>query len=223
MTMQTALAERRNPVVKVEDGKVFANSGDVANFFDKRHKDVLEAIDNLILSEPSLRERHFRPTQNSLEMPTGGLRTVRAFEMNRDGFTLLAMGFTGAKALKWKIAYIEAFNAMEAQLTPVANQFDMMRAVIDNLEANNQRLFSVEKAVENLGAHEDFKSIKAYAALIGRKITTKESGELGRQATALSRQEGSKIGRQPDEAFGFVNTYHREILRRVFDQRSIAA
>jgi hypothetical protein len=112
---------------------------------------------------------------------------------------------------------------MEAAMKKAPASFDWMRAVIDNMEAQGQRLFSVEKAVENLGAHEDFKSIKAYAALIGRKITTKESGELGRQATALSRQEGSKIGRQPDEAFGFVNTYHREILRRVFDQRLIAA
>ena len=36
--------------------------------------------------------------------------------MNRDGFTLLAMGFTGTDALRWKLKYIEAFNAMEARL-----------------------------------------------------------------------------------------------------------
>lgn len=101
--------------------------------------------------------------------------------------------------------------------------FDAIRALVDAAEAHETRLKKVEGAIENFGAHEDFKSIKAYAALVGRKITTKESGELGRQATALSKQEGSKIGRQPDETFGFVNTYHRDILRRVFDQRSIAA
>jgi phage antirepressor YoqD-like protein len=43
-------------------------------------------------------------------------QTYRAFDMSRDGFALLAMGFTGAKALKFKIAYIEAFNTMEARL-----------------------------------------------------------------------------------------------------------
>ena len=39
------------------------------------------------------------------------------FYMNRDGFTLLAMGFTGKKAMQFKLKYIEAFNAMERQLT----------------------------------------------------------------------------------------------------------
>lgn len=36
--------------------------------------------------------------------------------MNRDGFSLLAMGFTGKKALEWKLKYINAFNEMERQL-----------------------------------------------------------------------------------------------------------
>jgi hypothetical protein len=49
-------------------------------------------------------------------MPTGGVRKSPAYELSRDGFTLLAMGFTGKKALRWKIRYIEAFNAMEEQL-----------------------------------------------------------------------------------------------------------
>ena len=81
-----------------------------------------------------------------------------------------------------------------------------------------EQIGKIATAVENFGAHEDFKSIKAYAAIIGRKITTKESGEFGRQATALSKQQGQKIGRQPDEAFGFVNTYHREILTWIFGE-----
>jgi Rha family phage regulatory protein len=210
-----ALSERRNPIVREENGKVSADSRDVAAFFEKRHADVLRAIENLVQQEPILGKRNFASFKiNDLT----GASTSHVI-MDRDGFTLLAMGFTGAKALKWKMDYIAAFNAMEAELTklkPVANQFDVMRAVIDNLENNNQRLFSVEKAVENLGAHEDFKSIKAYAALTGRKITTKESGDLGRAATAVSKQDGYKIGKQPDETYGFVNTYHRDVLARVF-------
>ena len=38
------------------------------------------------------------------------------YNMNRDGFSLLAMGFTGEKALRWKLDYIKAFNTMEAEL-----------------------------------------------------------------------------------------------------------
>jgi prophage antirepressor-like protein len=94
--------------------------------------------------------------------------------------------------------------------------FDAIRALVDAAEAHETRLKKVEGAIENLGAHEDFKSIKAYAAIVGRKISTRESGDLGRAATAVSKQDGYKIGKQPDESFGFVNTYHRDVLARVF-------
>ena len=208
--------ENRKPVVFEKDGEVFASSRDVAAVFEKNHRDVLRAIDDLISAAPEVR-RNF--AQGSYQLQSTGTQQHRCFEIDRDGFTLLAMGFTGAKALQWKLRYIEAFNAMEKQLKeakPVVSQFDMMRAVIDNLESNNQRLFTVERAVENFGAHEDYRSIKAHAALNSIKITTKQSGELGRLASALSRQQGQKIGRQPDDAFGQVNTYHREILEEVF-------
>lgn len=51
----------------------------------------------------------------------GGGRPLRSFDMTRHGFTLLAMGFTGGKALKWKLRYIEAFSAMEAEIRRIAN------------------------------------------------------------------------------------------------------
>ncbi len=50
-------------------------------------------------------------------------QTYKSYDINRDGFTLLAMGFTGAKALDWKLRYLDVFNAMEAELRarPVAD------------------------------------------------------------------------------------------------------
>lgn len=98
------------------------------------------------------------------------------------------------------------------------SQYDWMRSVVDGLEENAKRLDKHEAQIQALGAHEDYRSIKAYAALIGRKITTKQSGELGKQATAISKQLGHKIGRMPDDAFGQVNTYHRDVLKQVFGQ-----
>jgi len=210
----------RKPVVRNDNGKTFADSRDVAEFFEKEHRNVLRDIRNLIAALPADKAvLNFEPFRiNDL---TG--ESTSHYLMSRDGFTLLAMGFTGAKVLQWKLDYIEAFNTMEAELLkakPVLTQFDMMRAVIDNMEAQGQRLFSVEKAVEALGAHEDYRSIKAHAALIGRKITTKQSGDLGKQATAISKQLGHKIGRIPDDAFGQVNSYHRDVLKLVFSNAS---
>lgn len=113
----TPMNPERNPIVFTKDGEVFANSRDVAAFFQKQVSHVHEAIRNLIQQEPALGRTNFRPFKtNDL---TG--ESVRHYDMDRDGFTLLAMGFTGGKALRWKLRYIEAFNAMEAELRRLAN------------------------------------------------------------------------------------------------------
>src|SRR5690606_19585992 len=110
-----------NPIVFAKDGEVFANSRDVAAFFGKEHRSVLASIDNLLEQEPGLRLHHFMQTVIERENPSGGGSIQsRGFDMDRDGFTLLAMGFTGGKALKWKLRYIEAFNALEAECRRIA-------------------------------------------------------------------------------------------------------
>ena len=118
MTAQTALIDAsRNPVVFMKDGEVFASSRDVAEFFGKRHDHVIRDIRNLIESEPKLGLLNFGEFKNK---DLTGTHTSH-YNMDRDGFTLLAMGFTGSKALKWKLRYIEAFNSMEAELRRIAN------------------------------------------------------------------------------------------------------
>jgi len=102
----------RKPIVNAIDGGAFADSRDVAAFFGKEVKHVHEAIRNLVAKEPSLGLANFRPFK--IKDLTG--ESVSHYEMDRDGFSLLAMGFTGSKALKWKMAYIQAFNAMQAEI-----------------------------------------------------------------------------------------------------------
>lgn len=113
------VAADRQPVVFTRDGEVFATSRDVAAFFCKNHRDVMRAIDTLIEQEADLGVRNF--AQTPYVEPTTG-QTYRMYEMDRDGFTLLAMGFTGSKALKWKLRYIEAFKAMEAELRRIVQE-----------------------------------------------------------------------------------------------------
>lgn len=88
-----------------------SSSRDVAVFFGKRHADVIRSIQALTSEAPST-ERNF--ALSSYADSTG--RTLPAYEMTRDGFTLLAMGFTGKTALAFKVRYIEEFNRMEAAL-----------------------------------------------------------------------------------------------------------
>lgn len=110
MTLRTAA-----PAVDLtDDGQAVTTSVDVAAFFGKRHKDVLRAIDWLLSADddPDFNGRNFAPVEYLDEK--GEARPM--YRLTRDGFTLLAMGFTGPAALRWKKAYIAAFNAMEAKL-----------------------------------------------------------------------------------------------------------
>lgn len=98
-------------VLQSKDGMVTASSREVAKRFGKDHNHVLRDIDNLISGCPDLDSEMFFESSYK----TRG-KEYRFFEMNRDGFSLLCMGFTGKKALEWKLKYINAFNAMEDKL-----------------------------------------------------------------------------------------------------------
>ena len=115
----------RNPIVRIENGEAMADSRDVAAFFGKRNKDVNEAIKNLVTKDTVWGRRNFRP--NYINDLSGS--SISHHDMTRDGFMLLAMGFTGGRAFQWKLKYIAAFNAMEAQLR--SRPADPMDLLID--------------------------------------------------------------------------------------------
>lgn len=98
-------------LVKADGGRAVTTSLCVAEKFEKNHRDVLRAVRDLECPE-DFNERNFAPV--GYTDAKGESRPMIA--MTRDGFTLLAMGFTGPKAMAWKVRYIEAFNAMEAQI-----------------------------------------------------------------------------------------------------------
>ncbi|MGV1768807.1 Rha family transcriptional regulator [Agrobacterium vitis] len=122
MTTETMEKTEVQPTVFVKAGAVFASSVDVAEYFCKRHDHVLASIDNLIVEGGDACAPKFRGTSYEAKMPNGGSRQTRAYDMDRDGFTLLAMGFNGPKALKWKLAWIAAFNIMEAEIISQAKR-----------------------------------------------------------------------------------------------------
>ncbi len=101
-------------VFKGNEGQALTSSLLVAEKFGKEHKNVLSSIRELIKgcaensADPMFVETTFTNEQNGQRYPM--------FVMNRDGFTLLAMGFAGDKALKFKLDYIAAFNQMEKAL-----------------------------------------------------------------------------------------------------------
>jgi len=103
-----------NVSVVEKDGEFYVTSLQVAEHFEKRHDNVLRDIANLEVPE-RFRLLNFEETSRK---DSQGVKR-KAVLLTRDGFTLLAMGFTGQKAMDWKIKYIEAFNAMERELTRI--------------------------------------------------------------------------------------------------------
>jgi len=98
------------PSVKLVDGHATTTSTAVAEFFGKRHDDVLKRIRETIADAPDdFNARNFA----AVEYTDGKGEKRPSYQLTRDGFVLLAMGFTGKAALAWKIKYIEAFNKLE--------------------------------------------------------------------------------------------------------------
>lgn len=102
-----------NDLVFTRKDEAVTDSLTVAEYFQKRHDRVLRAIENLLEGLPKNGVSYFIKSSYTDASGKGNLMYL----MNRDGFSLLAMGFTGKRALQWKLKYIEAFNAMEKALT----------------------------------------------------------------------------------------------------------
>lgn len=159
-------------LVEVQNGQIVVSSKQVAEHFGKEHKHVLESIREILAVEKSATKFFVESTfeNRGKEYPM--------LLMNRDGFTLLAMGFTGKKALEWKLKYIQAFNQMEEQiktlLAPsyqITDPIERAKKWIEEesqrkqLEEKNQFLIAenVELATENeqlaekLDYEQDFK------------------------------------------------------------------
>ncbi|MGF7152514.1 Rha family transcriptional regulator [Novosphingobium gossypii] len=104
-----------NALVRVAEGRVVADSRDVAAEFGKRHDNVLRAIDTMLKDQSGF-ALNFEVEAYPAVAGSGGTRMARRFDMDRKGFMLLVMGFSGSKALAIKSRWIDAFDAMERAL-----------------------------------------------------------------------------------------------------------
>ena len=102
-------------LVAVENGQVVTTSLRVAEIFGKSHAHVLRDIQNLECSE-DFRQSNFGFIQRISDLGHGRTRKDPMYNITRDGFMFLVMGFTGKVAARWKEAYIKAFNDMEAKI-----------------------------------------------------------------------------------------------------------
>jgi Rha family phage regulatory protein len=91
-----------------KDGRITVTSKDIAEKFGKTHFNAIRDIERLDCSD-EFRALNFEASSYISKQN----KRLECFDMTRDGFVFLAMGFTGKEAAKWKEAYINAFNEME--------------------------------------------------------------------------------------------------------------
>ena len=117
----------------------------VAEVFGKQHKNVIQSIHNLHSELGEKGKLIFQPTSYKDSFNREQLK----YDLTKDGFTLLVMGFNGKEALQFKMAYIEEFNRMEEhikqpqQLKPI----DQIKLLMANSIDTEERLSTVESNV----------------------------------------------------------------------------
>ena len=167
-----------NIILSTQNGEPVASSRQIAESFEKNHRDVLRAVDNLKEDVRNFAQMFFETT-----VPDSYGREQRAYLMNRDGFTLLAMGFTGKAALEWKLKYIAAFNEMEKKL---AEQPRLTRSQLlaTALIAAHEELEEKDKQIETM---------KPKALFADAVSASNQSILVGEMAKLLS-QNGIQMG-----------------------------
>lgn len=136
-----------NELVQVMSGKVATTSLHISERFEKRHDHVLSVIDNLRKDLPNFGEM-FMET----EMPDSFGRMRRTYIMGRNGFSLIAMGFTGSKALKFKLDFIEAFDKMDEYIRSLEkpkSQLELIQMTATEMIKTNERIDVIEDKLNN--------------------------------------------------------------------------
>lgn len=137
-------------VLSMQSGEPVASSRQIAENFEKNHNHVLRDIDSLKKDVSNFGQMFFETTA-----PDSYGREQRAYLMNRDGFTLLAMGFNGKAALEWKLKYIAAFNEMEKKLAEKP-QLTRSQLLATALIAAHEELEEKDKQIAELTPDAEF-------------------------------------------------------------------
>lgn len=151
-----------NNLVIMKDQKAVTTSLNIAEVFEKEHKNVLRDIDDLrgVLK--------IEPTQQAHTQTWGDLfwedtythpqnkQPYRMIYMNRDGFTLLAMGFTGKRAIEFKLQYLNAFNTMEnhikqqMDMSNLSPELQLMANLVNNMAKQELAQKQLETKIDNI-------------------------------------------------------------------------
>ena len=231
-------------VFRGQNDQVITTSLLVAETFEKEHRNVLKSIRKLMSATNVAVAQMFDETtyvnEQGKEQPM--------FFMNRDGFTLLAMGFSGEKALKFKVDYINAFNEMEAELkSQQTKQLSAAESLLQSvqllvaherqlaiLEHNQKNMqgaisslydkvygmqFETDMVKQKLNNEIDRYTVIGYCSAHNIPMTRKEAAIIGGTCSRMCKKRNIPLESIADPRFGKVNTYPSELIAEVINDR----
>lgn len=136
-----------------QEGQLVVTSRQVSDDFEKEHAKVTRDIENLIEGIAKSGDTYKRLFIESQYQNEQNKQWYKEYLLTRDGFSLLVMGFTGSKALSWKLKYIEAFNKMEQAIkekTKPLSAMDQLRLQYQVIEEHEERVTKIESQLERL-------------------------------------------------------------------------
>ena len=232
-------------VFKGQNDQVVTTSLKVAEVFEKEHKHVLDAVRRLMRSAEN--SAVIQMFQESIYLDEQG-KERPMFIMNRDGFTLLAMGFNGKKALDFKVEYINAFNKMEAELKSqqpkqlsaaesllqavqllVAHERQL--AIIEHNQKNMQGAisslydkvygmqFQTNMIEQKLNNEIDRYTVIGYCSAHNIPVTLTEASIIGGMCSRMCKKRNIPLEPIADRRFGKVNTYPSELIAEAIKNR----
>lgn len=183
----------------------------VAEKFGKEHKHVLDSIRKLIegcaeiSADPMFEETTYVNEQNGQVYPM--------FLMNRDGFSLLVMGFNGKKAMQFKLDYINEFNKMEKMIRDSIkpkSQLEILQMSINQLVEQEHRLSSVERDVAE--TKKEIEEMKQERIENGKLLL--EAEVYGNKVPEISMR--NKIRRLVNQYAAATNTTQRDVWHNIY-------
>ena len=231
-------------VFRGQNDQVITTSLLVAETFEKEHRNVLKSIRKLMSATNVAVAQMFDETtyvnEQGKEQPM--------FFMNRDGFTLLAMGFSGEKALKFKVDYINAFNNMEAELkSQQTKQLSAAESLLQSvqllvaherqlaiLEHNQKNMqgaisslydkvygmqFQTDMIEQKLNNEIDRYTVIGYCTAHNIPMTLTEASIIGGMCSRMCKKRNIPLEPIADRRFGKVNTYPSELIAEAIKNR----
>lgn len=188
---------QQNVVYKTNKGTPVTDSLKVAQVFGKEHKNIIRTIRGMLESGSKLSRTeegstnklaHINWFAESSYIDARG-NTQPLFLMTRDGFSLLAMGLTGAKAMQFKVGFIEQFNAMEKVVKEVK-----MATTPAIPQSFAEALRLAANQAEQIEAQQKQLEAQAPKVLFAQSVETSSSSILVGELAKLMKQNGVDIG-----------------------------